>query len=161
MHGARSVLLILFLLAGSLSPPILAGQEARGQSPGRSGQGFFLEQNYPSPVTSDTWIPFHLEDSLFERSDSVVVSLRIYNVLNQVVAIPHSADPTAETRTRLINVTFRQPGRKLAYWDGKDTAGRRVPTGVYYGQLTVNNRQTLRQIVVDAPRRRRSIIPRL
>jgi hypothetical protein len=160
MHGARSVLPILLLLAGSLSPPALHAQAGKVQIPGQSGQGFSLEQNYPNPVSSETWIPFYLEDSLFESSDSVVVSLRIFNPLRQVVAIPVAQGQPNAAQARLINLVFRQAGRKLAYWDGKDTAGRSVPTGVYYGQLVVDGQPQTRKIVVFKASRGRSILPR-
>jgi hypothetical protein len=161
VHGARSVLPILLLLAGSLSPPALRSQEGRPEGSIQPGQAFHLEQNYPNPVSSDTWIPFTLEEKLFEDSDSVVVSLRIVNILKQVVAFPVISEPEGKTRERVVNVVIRQPGRKLAYWDGKDPAGRTVPSGMYYGELTVNNRPTVRKIVVLRPGRGRSILPRL
>ena len=161
MHGARSVLPILLLLAGSLSPPRLHSQEPRSEASIQPGQSFHLEQNYPNPVTSDTWIPFTLEERLFEDSDSVVVSLRIVNILKQVVAFPVVPQPGSRSRERVVNLVIREPGRNLAYWDGKDPAGRTVPSGMYYGELTVNNQPTVRKIVVLRPGRGRSIIPRL
>jgi hypothetical protein len=161
MHGARSVLPILLLLAGSLSPPASGAQEGRSDGPIQSGQGFHLEQNYPNPVTSDTWIPFILEDKLFENTDSVVVSLRIVNILKQVVAFPMTGRPGSGPRERVVNLVIRGPGRTVAYWDGKDPAGRTVPSGMYYGELTVNNRPAVRKIVVLRPSRGRSILPRL
>jgi hypothetical protein len=160
VHGARSVLPILLLLAGSLSPPGLRAQEGRSEGSIQPGQGFHLEQNYPNPVSSDTWIPFTLEERLFEDSDSVVVSLRIVNILKQVVAFP-VVTRGGRARDRVVNLVIREPGRNLAYWDGKDPAGRTVPSGMYYGELTVNNRPTVRKIVVLRPGRGRSIIPRL
>lgn len=161
MRCARSVLLILVLLAGSLSPPGLWGQEARAAPPAERGRGFYLEQNSPNPVNPDTWIPFYLEDGLFEGRDSVVVTLRVFNILRQVIAIPDAVDLATKSRSRLINLVIRTPGRKLAYWDGKDSAGRRVPSGVYYSQLVVDSQgepQTRKMIVLN-PRRRRNIIP--
>ena len=161
MHGARWVLPILLLLAGSLSPPLHA-QDSRTDGSDCSGPGFHLEQNYPNPVAADSWIPFVLEDCLFESNDSVVVSLRIYNILKQVVAIPVTSQRSGEERSRLLNQVARGSGRVLAYWDGKDTAGRTVPSGMYYGELTVNDRTAPpKKIVVLRPGRRRSIIPRL
>jgi hypothetical protein len=159
MQRARSVLLILFLLAGSLSPP-----ECWAQTPGNgtsddAGQEFYLEQNYPNPVNPETWIPFYLEDSLFESGDSVVVTLRIFNILRQVVAIPEAVDHPRGRSARVIELPYRDAGRKVAYWDGKDTAGRRVPSGVYYCQLVVNDEPRTRKMIVLNPRRRRGIIP--
>ena len=160
MHGARSVLPILLLVAGSLSPPLHA-QDRRTDDPGSSAPGFHLEQNYPNPVAQDTWIPFVLEDRLFESSDSAVVSIRIYNILAQLVAFPVAERERSEARNRVLNLVVRAPGRRLAYWDGKDIRGRTVPSGMYYGELRVNNRPVVRKIVVLRPGRGRSIIPRL
>ncbi len=159
MHGARSVLPILLLLAGSLSPPLHA-QDSRTDG-SAAAQGCGLEENYPNPVTADTWIPFVLEDGLFENNDSVVVSLRIKNILAQVVAFPVSSLGGGGARERVLNFVFRGPGRRLAYWDGKDLTGRPVLSGMYYGELVVNNRPCVRKIVVLRPGRGRSIIPRL
>lgn len=160
MHCARSVLLLLLLSAGSLSPP-LAAQEAKGRPATQSEQGFHLEQNYPNPVNPETWIPFYLEDGLFESSDSVVVSVRIYNILRQVVAIPKALDHPSGKREDVINLTYRSSGRKLAYWDGRDSAGRRVPSGVYYCELVLDGqpRPQIRKVIVLNPQKRRSIVP--
>lgn len=159
MGRGRSILLILFLLAGSLSPPLASQQPTAEARLTQSEQGFSLEQNYPNPVNPETWIPFHLEDTLFENSDSVVVSLRIFNVLKQVVAIPLVVDPNGVARERLIDRTYRNAGRKVAYWDGRDTAGRPVLTGVYYCQLVVGDRPQTRKLIVLNPRKGRSILP--
>lgn len=159
MSCARSVLLILLLLAGSLSPPVLLAQESDTGSVPEQSQGFYLEQNYPNPVNPETWIPFHLEESLFQNGDSVVVTIRIFNILRQVVAIPQAVDHP-NGRARVLDLAFTEPGRKVVYWDGKDTAGRRVPTAVYYVQLVVDGqpRSSTRKITVLNPRRR-SLFP--
>ena len=160
MPCARSVLLILFLLAGSLSPPGAAGQDMRTRSSVEREQAFYLEQNYPNPVNPETWIPFYLADGLFEAGDSVQVSIRIYNILGQVVAIPEAVDHPSDRREPVIELPYRAPGRKVAYWNGKDSAGRSVPSGVYYCQLVVDGgRPTIRKIIVDNPRRRRNFLP--
>lgn len=162
MACARAVLLILLLLAGSLSPPRLSGQEPSAAPLPEEARGFSLEQNSPSPVDPDTWIPFTLEDGLFERRDSVVVTLRIVNVLYKVVAIPELREngPPAR-RAPLINAIFRAAGRHLAYWDGKDSAGRRVPAGIYYYQLQVAGEEPQTRKMIVRNRRRRNLIPLL
>ena len=162
MTCARAVLLIFLLLAGSLSPPRLFGQESSAAQLTDQSRGFSQEQNSPNPVKPDTWIPFTLDESLFENRDSVVVTVRIVNILSKVVAIPEFREPGTSRRIRMINAIFRTPGRRLAYWDGKDLAGRRVPTGIYYCQLEVAGEEPLiKKMIVDNERRRRSFIPLL
>ena len=148
MRGARPVLLILFLLAGSLSPPCARAQEPRARAPAQSRQGFFLDQNYPNPVSSSTYIPFVLEESLFEESDSAIVTLRVVNILSQVVAFPTRSDTRAGRRERIFNLPYTRAGRYVVFWDGRNLEGRQVPSGVYYAQLTVNNRLSGPQKIV-------------
>lgn len=161
MQRHRSVLLMLMLLAGSLSPPTARGQDTRAQSLPETARGFSLEQNSPNPVSDETWIPFTLEDQLFTTADTIYVTIRIYNSLRQVVGIPESINYPSRGRHRVFNIPYTTPGRKLAYWDGKDPGGRRVPTGVYYGQLEVRGfpEPAARKIIVLNPTRRRRIIP--
>jgi len=162
MGRTRSVLLILVLLAGSLSPPAGAQeQELRSSPPLERGRTFQLEPNYPNPVSSETYIPFTLHSDLFQNRDSVVVSLRIFNPLRQVVAIPDLVDEDRGGRMPIINLAFHEPGRKIAHWDGRNEAGQPLPSGVYYCQLEIRGEpepQT-RKIIVLNPRRRRTIIP--
>src|SRR5690606_2324745 len=138
MGRTRSVLLILVLLAGSLSPPAAAQeQELRSSPPLERGRTFQLEPNYPNPVSSETFIPFRLDSTLFRSQDSVVVSLRIVNQLSQVVAIPVVMNGATPTRVPIINLPFGEPGRRIAYWDGRDQGGQALPSGVYYCQMQV------------------------
>jgi hypothetical protein len=157
MGRTRSVLLILMLLAGSLSPPG-AAQELRSSPPLERGRSFQLEPNYPNPVSADTYIPFYLDGTFFEGQDTAVVSLRIYNVLRQVVAIPVAMDESGPTRLPIINLAFTEPGRKIAHWNGRDQAGEPVPSGVYYCQMEVRGVEEpeIRKIIVLNPRRRRT-----
>jgi hypothetical protein len=160
LRCARPVLLLLLLCAGSLPPPRALAQEAGPPPTAEPIRPFALEQNTPNPVDPDTWIPFYLDDSLFDGKDRVPVTIRIYNVLRQVVAIPEWIDASGK-RQRIINLGFREPGRKLAYWDGKTLAGRRVPEGVYYYQLVVGDhtdRPLTRKLTVYK-RRRRGLLP--
>jgi hypothetical protein len=161
MPCARSVLLILVLLAGSLSPPGLSAQARSNGPPPERDQNFHLEQNYPNPANPETWIPFTLDESLFENGDSVVVTIRIFNPLRQVVSIPMDMDHASGDRVRILGLVYREPGRKVAYWDGNDIAGRQVASGVYYAQLAINNAPRARTLKLSVlnPRRRRGIFP--
>ena len=164
MPCSRSVLLILFLLAGSLSPPRL---EAQSAAPARRAQsaapGFAIEQNYPNPVNPETWIPFTLGASLFEQGTPVTVTIRIYNMLSQVVAIPQAVDHPNGRGTPVFNLPYTDPGRRTAYWDGRNAAGELVPTGVYYVQMVVNDGRgpsepQMTKFSVIGPSRRRLLL---
>ncbi len=118
-----------------------------------------LEQNYPNPVNPETWIPFYLDESLFAGDEAVTVTMRIYNILSQVVAIPEATEHPSGRGVRVIDLPYQDAGRKVAYWDGNDTAGRPVPSGVYYVQLVVGEETMTRKLTVLNPRRRRTIFP--
>ncbi len=97
-----------------------------------------LKQNSPNPFNPETTIPFVLSEELWEV-DRPVVSLRIYNVLAQIVAIP-VLQGTGE-KFENITLDWNGTGEYEAFWDGKvlDT-GREAPSGVYVYQIIVNGR---------------------
>jgi hypothetical protein len=163
MMRPRSVLLILMLLAGSLSPPGASpqGSQVVRQPPVDDSPAFVLEQHYPPTLSSETWIPFTLSPGLFDNGREVAATIRIYNGLGQVVAIPEAVDHPLGPGTRVINLTYSDPGRKMAYWDGKDPAGRALASGVYYIQLVVGDEVGgTNKIILDNPSRpRRRLIP--
>lgn len=160
LDRTRTVLLILFLIAGCLPPPAMAQGAEAARAPPAGPPGFYLEQHYPDPVNPETWIPFTLEPSLFATRDQVNVTIRIYNILSQVVAQPEAVDHPSGRGTRVVNLTYTEPGRKIAYWDGKDSAGRQVPSGVYYVQLVIDDiADTRKLIVLNNSRRSRTIFP--
>ncbi len=97
-----------------------------------------LEQNSPNPFNPETTIPFVLSEELWEV-DRPVVSLRIYNVLAQLVAIP-VLQGTGE-KFENIALDWNGTGEYEAFWDGKvlDT-GREAASGVYVYQIIINGR---------------------
>ncbi|MFW6202172.1 MAG: hypothetical protein ACOC8B_06320, partial [Gemmatimonadota bacterium] len=105
-------------------------------------------QNYPNPFNPSTRIPFVLEESLFEASDSAVVTIRIFNVLQQLVAIPTALNHPEGSGTPVDGLAYRSAGRKEAFWDGIDRTGRQVASGIYYLQLVVNGESQVRKMVV-------------
>jgi hypothetical protein len=167
MLRARSVLLIIFLLAGSLSPPLLRAQGTEGtrlQTPGPAPPRVILEQSYPAtidPQHPEAWIPFTLTPELFEGKNRVPVTIRIFNSLNRQMAIPEAIDHPAGPGTKVFNLAYTEPGKKLAYWDFNDLSGRRVPSGIYYVQLVVGDEipPISRLILANPAGRRRTIIP--
>ena len=99
-----------------------------------------LERNYPNPFNPETTIPFSMGVELWD-ADKPVVSLRIYNVLAQLVAIPILQGSGEKLEN--VELDWNGTGRFDAYWNGKvlDT-DREAASGVYVYQLIVNGRAT-------------------
>ncbi|HEX6750337.1 MAG TPA: hypothetical protein VF092_23795 [Longimicrobium sp.] len=154
MRRAPPVLLLLLVIYGFLSPPAARAQDPAGSRPVVTQKGFHLEQNYPNPANPGTYIPFYLEESLFQHGGSRVVSIRIVNIFRQLVAIPKAVGHPRGPDVPVNNLPYTEPGRKQARWDGRDLNGRVVPTGVYYCELVVDGNTDYIKMVVTRPRRR-------
>ena len=159
MKQVVTALAVLLLLAASVSPRSASAQAPRGRTTIGTTRGFDFDRSSVNPVRPQMWIPFYLEDTLFKGTDSVVVSVRIHNILNNVVAIPVLTDPFDGRQERNVRFVYYTPGKKVEYWDGKDLAGRPVTSGVFYCTLTVDGESTVMKLVVDSPVRRRSLLP--
>lgn len=104
-----------------------------------------LRENYPNPFFPATTIPFVIHPEVCLRGHQPLVSLRIYNVLVQVVAIPVLQDSTGQRLDRI----HLSCGEYLAYWDGKFLDGQReVSPGVYYYQLNVDGQRYTGKMIV-------------
>jgi len=110
-----------------------------------------LKENYPNPFFPTTTIPFLISEGVCARGHQPVVSLKIYNVLVQVVAIPVLTDATGSRAggERVDSLRLRC-GEYHAYWDGKylDGKGEATP-GVYYYQLTVDGERFTRKMIAQ------------
>jgi hypothetical protein len=99
-----------------------------------------LGQNYPNPFNPETTIPFTLPAELFADGERPIVSLRVYNVLAQLVAIPilqGSGEPLDN-----LPLDWNGTGQYAAYWDGKVlNTDREAASGVYVYQLVVNGQR--------------------
>ena len=99
-----------------------------------------LGQNYPNPFNPETVIPFSLDEGLFANGHKPVVTLRVYNVLAQLVAVPilqGSGEPLQNLR-----LDWNGTGDYSAYWDGKvQSTGQEAASGVYLYQLTVDGQR--------------------
>ena len=78
-----------------------------------------LFQNMPNPFNPETWIPYQL-------AEDTDVKIRIYNVTGKLV--------------RTLDLGHKDAGLylskdKAAYWNGKDSLGQKVASGVYFYTL--------------------------
>jgi hypothetical protein len=104
-----------------------------------------LKENYPNPFFPATTIPFTIAPQVCTGGRLPVVSLKIYNVLVQVVAVPR----VGGSSERLDSLALKC-GEYLAYWDGKYLDGKREATpGVYYYQLTVDGERYTRKMIAQ------------
>jgi hypothetical protein len=133
---------VVLLLALGLFPDSLFGQ----RSPGKE-RGSQLSQNYPNPFNPTTTIAFDVLPGDVEGKPAVV-TLRIFNVLQQLVAIPKALNhPLGDVP--VDNLQYDAPGHYETFWDGTDRTGRKVASGIYYYQLVVNGeRRGVRKMVV-------------
>jgi hypothetical protein len=110
-----------------------------------------LKENYPNPFFPTTTIPFVISQEVCARGHQPVVTLKVYNVLVQVVAIPVLNDGLSSRSVgeRLDSLRLRC-GEYRAFWDGKYLDGRGEATpGVYYYQLTVDGERFTRKMIAQ------------
>ena len=91
-----------------------------------------LLANYPNPFNPETWIPYQL-------AAAADVSIDIYAADGKLVrslALGHQPIGIYQSKSR------------AAHWDGRNTAGERVASGVYFYQLTTPSFQQTRRLVI-------------
>ena len=91
-----------------------------------------LLANYPNPFNPETWIPYQL-------SESAEVTLSIYSMdgkLVQRLDLGHQAAGTYQSKSR------------AAYWDGKNSVGEQVASGIYFYTLTAGDFSATRKMLI-------------
>jgi hypothetical protein len=109
-------------------PPTAVEEERSGARP----QRFALEQNVPNPFNGETVIRFALPEG--RAGQDRTVTLTIYNLAGQRV-------------TTVVNGVY-PAGVHTVRWDGRDRAGRALPSGVYVARLQAGERVATRKLVV-------------
>jgi len=90
-------------------------------------QSYQLSQNYPNPFNPITEISFALP----QESE---VSLIIYNIKGQVV-------------NRLVDERL-EAGRYKVSWEGKDSSGNRVASGIYFYRLKAGSYSETKKMIM-------------
>ena len=136
---------VLALLA---LPATSAG--AQGQQSSRENRtGSELKQNYPNPFNTETRIAFSVGGypNCIDPSRQYRVSLRIFNVLAQQVAVPVLQGGTSTGQA--VDNVFLTCGEYTAYWDGRDRgSNREAASGIYSYRLEVNGAPITRKMTV-------------
>lgn len=126
--------------------------EAQNQRQGREPTtGSVLGQNYPNPFRESTTIPFSIGGApdCVDPSRQYRVTLRVYNMLAQLVAIPVLQGGSAGASTgQPVREVVLTCGQYTAVWDGKYTgSSRELASGVYLYHLEVDGRAIVRKMV--------------
>jgi hypothetical protein len=129
------------VLAFSALMPRGASAQASQPPTGQRRAGS-LGQNYPNPFNPDTRFPFFVGDSTNCAGERHRVSVRIYNLLAQVVAVPviQGGSSTVSGGEPIENLEL-ECGLYTAYWNGKYLGtSREAASGVYLYRLEVDGR---------------------
>jgi hypothetical protein len=97
-------------------------------------EGFSLGRNYPNPFNPSTTIPFRVKSLEFGVGRPVHTTLKIYNILGQLV--------------RTLVDEDKLPGRYNIVWDGKDNSGKDVGSGIYFYQLKTKDYTETKKMVL-------------
>jgi len=88
-----------------------------------------LNQNVPNPFNPSTTISFEIGES-YSRS----VKLAVFDIRGKLV--------------KLLVLGERKPGRHTVFWDGKDSNGNQVGSGVYFYRLENGGKFQTRKMVL-------------
>ena len=91
-----------------------------------------LLPNYPNPFNPETWIPYDL-------SEDTDVNIYIYNIYGETI--------------RQLQLGYKTAGKyrthkRAAYWDGANSNGEPVASGVYFYTLQAGNISTTRRMTI-------------
>ena len=128
---ASAVLLILSCLV-----PLRASAQSGDAS--ASELGFKVEPIEFATVDAQARIPFVLGKSLYADGTAPVVTVQIFNLLQEFVASPLAVQPLRGDTLPAVDLEYQIPGRYEVVWDGKDFAGADVANGVYFATITVD-----------------------
>lgn len=91
-----------------------------------------LLPNFPNPFNPETWIPYDL-------AQGTDVNIEIYNLKGEVI--------------RKLNMGYQHAGTyrsraSAAYWDGQNSTGEPVASGVYFYKLQAGHIRATRRMVI-------------
>ena len=140
----RWAALVLVLALCAVPTKQAAGQTTTQQpAAGRKPAGS-LGQNFPNPFNPETAIPFSVECD--GSGTQHTVTLRIYNVLAQLVAVPKLDGTAAPVEKLKLGC-----GSYVARWDGKFQAtGREAASGVYVYQFILDGEKPIAKKMFNA-----------
>ena len=91
-----------------------------------------LLANYPNPFNPETWMPYQL-------ATPAEITVSIYDVRGIVVR---------QLRLGYQTAGVYQSRSRAAYWDGRNTLGERVASGLYFYTLTAGDYTATRRMLI-------------
>ena len=91
-----------------------------------------LLANYPNPFNPETWIPYQLANA----SDVQITIYDTRGMLVRTLALGHQSAGYYTHRNR------------AAYWDGRNSLGERVASGVFFYKLQTDETSLMRKMVI-------------
>ena len=91
-----------------------------------------LLANYPNPFNPETWLPYHLS----KPSDVQITIYDTHGVIVRRLTLGHQSAGIYTSRNR------------AAYWDGYNSQGERVASGIYFYQLQTDAISPMRKMVI-------------
>ena len=143
---------LLVLSLSAFMPESAVAQGSTSQTGRGRGAGLELGQNFPNPVNPDTRIPFTVGESATCADPSRLhkVSLRIYNVVAQLVAVPILQGTGNVAGGEPLENLYLTCNQYIAYWDGKYmTTQQQAAAGVYLYRLEVDGKAVVKKMLVS------------
>ena len=137
-HRWAALALVLALCA--VPTKQAAGQQTTTQP--RERKSGSLGQNFPNPFNPETRFPFTVDAC---EGGTQVVTLKVYNVLTQVIAVP-----ILEGANRPLEKLTLQCGQSyVAFWDGKvRSSGKEAASGVILYVLEIGKERILKKAII-------------
>ncbi len=147
----RWAALMSVLALSALAPRTAAAQVNLPGGGVVRGSGSELGQNSPNPFVSETRLPFTVGDYPLCSDPGRVyrVSLRVYNILSQLVAVPVLQGGTGSVAggapLESLELTC---GQYTGYWDAKNSrTGQDAPPGIYLYRLEIDGRPVTKKMI--------------
>ena len=91
-----------------------------------------LLQNYPNPFNPETWIPYQIRES-------AEVVIHIYNTQGRLVRTLDLGQHAAG---------FYIGHARAAYWNGRNEAGEKIASGIYFYHLQADDFSSTRRMII-------------
>jgi photosystem II stability/assembly factor-like uncharacterized protein len=98
------------------------------EAPSSEDVGFTLGRSYPNPSRSAVYVAYELRQP-------APVTVAIYNVRRRLVR-------------KLLHHVEQSAGEQRVTWDGRDAVGHRVPSGLYFCELSVEGTRQVAKLLI-------------